>query len=163
MASESRTDRRRDVDWARFGLSSEQNSASSEVQFANKPSVLDESSYGGQAIRDNELYTEEQVRLFDVSAIVSNEAINFVQLNCNFLFVQGEKPWWKSNFFISQPVLFGTWDGVFTSVMVNIFGVIIFLRSGWVVAQAGIGLSILLVFCTGIPSDYMTHKAYRLY
>jgi hypothetical protein len=63
MASESRTDRRRDVDWARFGLSSEQNSASSEVQFANKPSVLDESSYGGQAIRDNELYTEEQVRL----------------------------------------------------------------------------------------------------
>ena len=62
MASESRTDRRH-VDWARFGLSSEQNSASSEVQFANKPSVLDESSYGGQAIRDNELYTEEQVRL----------------------------------------------------------------------------------------------------
>ncbi|XP_046637935.1 solute carrier family 12 member 8-like [Daphnia pulicaria] len=119
MANEARTDRR-PVDWARFGLSSEQNSAFSEVQFANKPSVLDESSYGGQAIRDNELYTEEQ----------------------------GEKPWWKSNFFISQPVLFGTWDGVFTSVMVNIFGVIIFLRSGWVVAQAGIGLSILLVFCT---------------
>lgn len=119
MASESRADRR-PVDWARFGLSSEQNSASTEVQFANKPAVLDETSYGGQAIRDNELYTEEQ----------------------------GEKPWWKSNFFISQPVLFGTWDGVFTSVMVNIFGVIIFLRSGWVVAQAGIGLSILLVFCT---------------
>ena len=41
------------------------------------------------------------------------------------------------------------WDGVFTSVMVNIFSVIIFLRSGWVVAQAGIGLSVLLVFCTG--------------
>ena len=34
--------------------------------------------------------------------------------------------------------------------MVNIFGVIIFLRSGWVVAQAGIGLSILMVFCTGM-------------
>ena len=41
------------------------------------------------------------------------------------------------------------WDGVFTSVMVNIFSVIIFLRSGWVVAQAGIGLSVLMVFCTG--------------
>jgi hypothetical protein len=63
MANEARTDRR-PVDWARFGLSSEQNSAFSEVQFANKPSVLDESSYGGQAIRDNELYTEEQVSLF---------------------------------------------------------------------------------------------------
>ena len=33
--------------------------------------------------------------------------------------------------------------------MVNIFSVIIFLRSGWVVAQAGIGLSVLMVFCTG--------------
>lgn len=62
MASEPRADRR-PVDWARFGLSSEQNSASTEVQFANKPAVLDETSYGGQAIRDNELYTEEQVFL----------------------------------------------------------------------------------------------------
>ena len=60
MANESRADRR-PVDWARFGLSSEQNSASSEVHFANKPSVLDETSYGGQEVRDNELYTEEQV------------------------------------------------------------------------------------------------------
>lgn len=60
MASESRADRR-PVDWARFGLSSEQNSSSSDVQFANKPTVLDETGYGGQATRDNELYTEEQV------------------------------------------------------------------------------------------------------
>ena len=43
------------------------------------------------------------------------------------------KPWWKANFFISEPVLFGTWDGVFTSCMINIFGVIIFLRTGWMV------------------------------
>lgn len=51
---------------------------------------------------------------------------------------QNDKPWWRTNFFISQPVLFGTWDGVFTSVLINIFGVIVFLRSGWIVAQAGI-------------------------
>lgn len=38
---------------------------------------------------------------------------------------QGDKPWWRTNFFISQPVLFGTWDGVFTSVLINIFGVIV--------------------------------------
>lgn len=44
-----------------------------------------------------------------------------------------DRPWWKTNFFISEPVLFGTWDGVFTSCMINIFGVIIFLRSGWMV------------------------------
>lgn len=51
---------------------------------------------------------------------------------------QSDKPWWRTNFFISQPVLFGTWDGVFTTVLINIFGVIVFLRSGWIVAQAGI-------------------------
>lgn len=59
---------------------------------------------------------------------------------------QGDKPWWRTSFFISQPVLFGTWDGVFTSVLINIFGVIVFLRSGWIVAQTGIFNSVLIVF-----------------
>lgn len=57
-------------------------------------------------------------------------------------------PWWRSNFFISQPTLFGKWDGVFTSVLVNIFGVIVFLRSGWIVGQAGILNAILVVIAT---------------
>jgi solute carrier family 12 (potassium/chloride transporters), member 8 len=61
---------------------------------------------------------------------------------------QGDKPWWRSNFFISQPILFGKWDGVFTSVMVNIFGVIVFLRSGWIVGQAGILHSIMVIICS---------------
>jgi hypothetical protein len=39
---------------------------------------------------------------------------------------------------VSERVLFGTWDGVFTSCLINIFGVIVFLRSGWIVAEAGI-------------------------
>lgn len=55
---------------------------------------------------------------------------------------------WRSHFFISQPTLFGKWDGVFTSVMVNIFGVIVFLRSGWIVAQAGIIHAIMVVICS---------------
>lgn len=62
---------------------------------------------------------------------------------------QGDKPWWRTNFFISQPVLFGTWDGVFTSCLINIFGVIVFLRSGWIVAQAGVVNAVLIVFSTG--------------
>ena len=33
---------------------------------------------------------------------------------------------------------FGTWDGVYVNVLLNIFGVIMFLRLGWVVGQAGI-------------------------
>lgn len=61
---------------------------------------------------------------------------------------QGDKPWWRTHFFISQPTLFGKWDGVFTTCMVNIFGVIVFLRSGWIVAQAGILHSIMVIICS---------------
>lgn len=59
-----------------------------------------------------------------------------------------DQPWWKSNFFISQPVLFGTWDGVFTSCLINIFGVIVFLRSGWLVGQAGVINAVFMVLST---------------
>lgn len=61
---------------------------------------------------------------------------------------QGDRPWWRTNFFISQPVLFGTWDGVFTSCMINIFGVIVFLRTGWIVAQAGVINAVLIILST---------------
>lgn len=72
-------------------------------------------------------------------------AIRLINCNC-FGIVIGFR--WRTNFFISQPVLFGTWDGVFTSCLINIFGVIVFLRSGWIVAQAGILNAILIVFAT---------------
>lgn len=45
------------------------------------------------------------------------------------------QPWWKSQLFLREPVLFGTWDGVFTSCMINIFGVVLFLRTGWLVVS----------------------------
>ncbi|XP_063702442.1 solute carrier family 12 member 8 [Culicoides brevitarsis] len=92
----------------------------------------------------------------------SRQATGFVDLDyaneCDYthpsapneIYQTGEKPWWRSNFFISQPVLFGTWDGVFTSCLINIFGVIVFLRSGWMVAQAGIIASLLIIFCSVI-------------
>uniref|UniRef100_A0A8C3DJJ1 Solute carrier family 12 member 8 n=1 Tax=Corvus moneduloides TaxID=1196302 RepID=A0A8C3DJJ1_CORMO len=47
------------------------------------------------------------------------------------------EPWWKIQLFVWEPVLFGTWDGVFTSCMINIFGVVLFLRTGWLVCVAG--------------------------
>lgn len=46
------------------------------------------------------------------------------------------RPWWKIQLFVWEPVLFGTWDGVFTSCMINIFGVVLFLRTGWLVVSA---------------------------
>ncbi|GAB1300221.1 Solute carrier family 12 member 8 [Apodemus speciosus] len=55
------------------------------------------------------------------------------------------QPWWKIQLFMWEPVLFGTWDGVFTSCMINIFGVVLFLRTGWLVGNTGVLLGLLLV------------------
>uniref|UniRef100_A0A672MKN8 Solute carrier family 12 member 8 n=1 Tax=Sinocyclocheilus grahami TaxID=75366 RepID=A0A672MKN8_SINGR len=63
--------------------------------------------------------------------------------------VQGSQsnaqPWWKVQLFVWEPVLFGTWDGVFTTCMINIFGVVLFLRTGWLVGNTGVLLGMLLV------------------
>jgi hypothetical protein len=66
------------------------------------------------------------------------------------------KPWYKANFFISEPVLFGTWDGVFTSCMINIFGVVIFLRTGWIVVSdiASSPSSLLFLYCVSSFRNY---------
>ncbi|NXS32604.1 S12A8 protein, partial [Pomatostomus ruficeps] len=55
------------------------------------------------------------------------------------------KPWWKIQLFVWESVLFGTWDGVFTSCMINIFGVVLFLRTGWLVGNTGIVMGMFLV------------------
>ncbi|KAI2660806.1 Solute carrier family 12 member 8 [Labeo rohita] len=55
------------------------------------------------------------------------------------------QPWWKVQLFVWEPVLFGTWDGVFTTCMINIFGVVLFLRTGWLVGNTGVLLGMLLV------------------
>ncbi|KAK7870096.1 hypothetical protein R5R35_011077 [Gryllus longicercus] len=113
------------VDWARYGLGNSPlhrangNTSSTNNKFVSGSGV--HYAVGGQEVSEiNELYTEEQ----------------------------GDRPWWKSNFFISEPVLFGQWDGVFTSCLINIFGVIVFLRSGWIVGQAGVLCAVLIVIAT---------------
>jgi len=45
---------------------------------------------------------------------------------------------------------FGTWDGVFTSCLLNIFGVIMFLRLPWVVGQAGVLCTLVIIGLAGI-------------
>ncbi|CAB3405264.1 unnamed protein product [Caenorhabditis bovis] len=61
-------------------------------------------------------------------------------------------PWWQRNLIMrGDKVLFGTWDGVFATVMVNIFGIIVFLRLGWIVGTAGVANAILLLaICTSL-------------
>uniref|UniRef100_UPI003AB00ED6 solute carrier family 12 member 8 n=1 Tax=Centroberyx gerrardi TaxID=166262 RepID=UPI003AB00ED6 len=55
------------------------------------------------------------------------------------------QPWWRVKLFVWEPVLFGTWDGVFTTCMINIFGVVLFLRTGYLVGNTGVLLGMLLV------------------
>ena len=44
---------------------------------------------------------------------------------------------------------FGTWDGVWVSCMLNIFGVIMYLRLGWVVGNAGIIGAVAIILLSG--------------
>ncbi|XP_053296601.1 solute carrier family 12 member 8 isoform X1 [Pleuronectes platessa] len=60
-------------------------------------------------------------------------------------FQQPSQPWWRIKVFVWEPVLFGTWDGVFTTCMINIFGVVLFLRTGYLVGNTGVLLGMLLV------------------
>ncbi|XP_068084944.1 solute carrier family 12 member 8 isoform X2 [Anabrus simplex] len=117
-----------DVDWGRFGL-------------GNSPHMRANGDAGTGNWRSNSKdfgshyhYGPGGHQPSDVTEIFADE--------------QGDKPWWKSNFFISEPVLFGQWDGVFTSCLINIFGVIVFLRSGWIVGQAGVINAVLIVIAT---------------
>ncbi|XP_053326980.1 solute carrier family 12 member 8 isoform X2 [Spea bombifrons] len=85
-----------------------------------KPTALNGSMSGSESVKD----------LFHEDAQVS-------QLQ--------SRPWWKIQLFVWEPVLFGTWDGVFTSCMINIFGVVLFLRTGWLVGNTGVLLGMFLV------------------
>lgn len=60
------------------------------------------------------------------------------------------KPWWNASILFSPPILFGTWDGVFSSCIINMFGVVVFIRTGWMVGNAGVGLSILIIMLTEV-------------
>lgn len=45
---------------------------------------------------------------------------------------------------------FGAWDGVFVSCLLNIFGVIMFLRLGFVVGQVGLWYTFLIILISGM-------------
>ncbi|XP_063219479.1 solute carrier family 12 member 8 [Bacillus rossius redtenbacheri] len=132
MASAARysnTDESRQVDWGRFGLNG---GDQRDGGISNTPSSV------------------QRADSMDLSGEVHYEPGGRHPYGTNEIFAQeaDSNPWWKSNFFLSQPVLFGTWDGVFTSCLINIFGVIVFLRSGWIVAQAGIINAVVIVLAT---------------
>ena len=59
-----------------------------------------------------------------------------------------QKSWWKSTLQLGSgvPVLFGTWDGVFITCVVHLFGVISFLRIGWLVGNEGVLVGAGVVF-----------------
>jgi len=51
---------------------------------------------------------------------------------------------------------FGTWDGVFTSCFLNIMGVILFLRLGWVVGSVGLFGAILIILMSSVVTVLTT-------
>ncbi|OQR76414.1 solute carrier family 12 member 8-like, partial [Tropilaelaps mercedesae] len=58
--------------------------------------------------------------------------------------------WWLAQLLVSRPVFFGTWDGVFTTCLIHLVGAIVFLRTGWIVGNAGIHQSLLVVTITAL-------------
>ncbi|KAL1229326.1 Solute carrier family 12 member [Trichinella pseudospiralis] len=58
---------------------------------------------------------------------------------------EDDRAGWLSHLLYGKQHGFGTWDGVFTTVVINTFGITVFLRTGWVVANAGIGESVLIL------------------
>lgn len=133
--------RRADVDWGRYGLGTEDDDGTAG---GGPPGGGFHSHYARTRPRGN------AGGFIDLGAEYAYAAGGHQASGANEIFAedQGERPWWRTQFFISQPVLFGTWDGVFTSCMINIFGVIVFLRSGWIVAQAGVLNAVAIVLVT---------------
>ncbi|GAB1600704.1 solute carrier family 12 member 8-like [Argonauta hians] len=123
MSSSLRKEKKK-PDWHRFGLSREQ--AEATDSYTSFLTDNNEAFYQhAEGSKQNELFAED------------------LQLS--------HKPWWKANFFISEPILFGTWDGVFTSCLINLLGVVIFLRMGWIVGNTGIWLAIVVIlFSSGV-------------
>ncbi|HEV2122517.1 MAG TPA: amino acid permease, partial [Chloroflexota bacterium] len=64
-----------------------------------------------------------------------------------------------------RPAKFGTFGGVFTPTLLTILGVIMYLREGWVVGNAGLGGALLIILlsftitgCTGLSmSSFVTN------
>eukprot|EP01084_Bolivina_argentea_P208402 355332_1 len=51
---------------------------------------------------------------------------------------------------------FGAWDGVFVSCLLNIFGVIMFLRLGFIVGQAGLWYTFLIILLSCVVTTLTT-------
>eukprot|EP01129_Flabellula_baltica_P012516 TRINITY_DN5655_c0_g1_i1.p1 TRINITY_DN5655_c0_g1~~TRINITY_DN5655_c0_g1_i1.p1 ORF type:complete len:895 (-),score=132.69 TRINITY_DN5655_c0_g1_i1:362-3046(-) len=56
----------------------------------------------------------------------------------------------------SKPSKFGTWDGVFVSCLLNIFGVIMFLRLTWVVGTVGLIQASLIILLASLVTFITT-------
>jgi len=119
IANENGTTKKR-IDWAKYGLADTSSYQNSKTDVPNEQFLYNT----GNKIQVKDLFEHEQEQS-------GNPHVN--------------DPWWKSTFFITTKLLFGTWDGVFTTCVMNMVGVVIFLRTGWMVGYAGIGLSLLIV------------------
>uniref|UniRef100_A0A7E4VC66 AA_permease domain-containing protein n=1 Tax=Panagrellus redivivus TaxID=6233 RepID=A0A7E4VC66_PANRE len=56
----------------------------------------------------------------------------------------GDRPWWQRSINLDDKLSFGT-PTVMVTVLVNIFGIVIFMRMGWIVGTAGVSGALALL------------------
>ncbi|KAE9552523.1 hypothetical protein FO519_004265 [Halicephalobus sp. NKZ332] len=59
--------------------------------------------------------------------------------------IENSGPWWQRAINIDEKLSFGT-PTVMITVLVNIFGIVVFMRLGWIVGTAGVGGALALLF-----------------
>ena len=109
-------------------------------------------------VRENIIHGEKnENKIFTISSSkINDEGFDNIVINNNMsinneIFKEHEEnyslntiSWLKANFFLAdQRLLFGTWSGVFTGILLNLFGVVMFVRAGWMIANGGVLISLL--------------------
>ena len=115
--------------------------------FADPSVIRGAGSHAVRITHDGQTLREENVRIAggDFEDTLEEHAVD----QANVAGVRGEAPG-------DGKTKFGTWDGVFVSCLLNIFGVIMFLRLGWVVGQAGIIQALLIILLGGVITSLTT-------
>ena len=62
----------------------------------------------------------------------------------------------------AEPVKFGTFGGVFTPNLLTILGVIMFMRTGWVVGNAGLWGGLLIITLANAIVERCAQRHFRL-
>lgn len=128
------------MDWQKYGLSDERKAGETNAAFE----------------ADYQVYTSQVIDTENGANFLDHELSRTKLDGGDELFhddTRDHVSWLKANFFLTdQRLLFGTWNGVFTSIVLNVFGVLMFMRAGWMVGNAGIFSSTVVILISFLIS-----------